>query len=123
MTDFSFDDVPSRDPLPPEFEGPGISDDLEKIKTASLVDELFAVVGFIILDSTFAKPGEEQKYAMIEIKMPTGEGFVCATSSANVLRTLRKRNELGHIPFRAVLRSVPSKKNPTNTYYVLEDPQ
>lgn len=114
MSDNKFDSIPSYEPLAGggDGEGPGIGEDLDQVKPADLVGVAFAVIGYLILPSTYP---ESTHYAIVEIMDANGDSFKFLTSSKGLLKNLRHRYENNQLPFRTSLEMKPGKRG---SFYV-----
>lgn len=116
----NWDSVPEREPLPHVGgRGPGINgEDLDKIKIKDHLDSPMAVVGYLILPNGFKKTEDDpDEYALVEVMDPSGEIHLFTTTSGTLIGQLEERESRGEIPFRTTVTSVPSKRNPTVSYY------
>ena len=116
----AWDEVPEREPLPDRGgRGPGIvGEDLDKIKIKDHLNQPIAVIGYLILPNGFKKSDEDpDEYAVIEIMTPSGAVNVFTTTSGSLIEQLELRESRGEIPFRTSVMSVPSKRNPSVSYY------
>ena len=109
MSDNKFDAIPSYEPIAGggDREGPGIGEELDRVKAADLVGVAFAVIGFVIMPSSYP---ESTHYAIVEIMDANGDSFSFLTSSKGLLKNLRHRWENNQLPFRTSLEMKPGQK-------------
>jgi len=111
---FNFNEVPEYDPIEGGAgEGPGIdAENLQVVKTSHVTDLDLAVLGFLILPSTFHNVEENNAthYASVHLAFPDGKEYLWRTSAAAILRKLKIRWELDQIPFKTTIVLKPNKR-------------
>jgi hypothetical protein len=99
-------------------KGPGLTVDedtkLPKVDLKDLIGHDVGVIGFLVLPSKFAEPGDEQQdYILMELQTAAGDHVIVATQSAVLMQQVQENYEAENFPFRGTLQH---KANQSGTY-------